>query len=57
LSTKVDEQRFLEAMGFETLAVNDVRRDISRRHEWLHSAKKMTDTVVEDYEDWCKLRS
>jgi hypothetical protein len=40
-------------------AVNDVRRDISRRrHVWLHSAmKKMTDTVVEDYEDWCKLRS
>jgi hypothetical protein len=57
LSTKVDEQRFLEAMGFETLAVNDVRRDISRRDEWLYSSKKMTDTVVEDYEDWCKLRS
>jgi hypothetical protein len=63
LPKKVDEQLLLEAMGFETAnihlgsksAVSDVRRDISRRrHDWLHSAmKKMTDIVVEDYEDWC----
>jgi hypothetical protein len=64
LPKKVDEARLLEAMGFETanvhlgskFAVNAVRRDISRRrHDWLHSAmKRMTDTVVEDYENWCK---
>ena len=64
LPKKVDEQLLLEAMGFETAnvhlgsesAVNDVRRDVSRRRpDWLHSAmKKMTDAVVADYEDWCK---
>jgi len=62
LPKKVAEERLLEAMGFETanvhlgsrFAVTDVRRDLSRRrHDWLHSAmKKMTDIVVEDYEDW-----
>ncbi len=67
LPKKVAEERLLWAMGFETAnvhlgsesAVNDVRRDLSRRRpDWLHSAmKKMTDAVVEDYEDWCKLRS
>jgi len=64
LSKKVDEQRLLWAMGFETAnvhlgsrsMVNDLRRDIlRRRHDWLHSAmKKMTEAVLEDYEDWCK---
>jgi hypothetical protein len=64
LSKKVDEQRLLWAMGFETanvhlgskFVVNDVRRDISRRrHDWLHSAmRKMTGAVLDDYEDWCK---
>jgi len=64
LLTKVDEH-LLEAMGFETAnvhlgsksAVNALRRDLSRRrHDWLHTAmKKMADTVVEYYEDWCKL--
>jgi hypothetical protein len=63
-SKKVDEQRLLWAMGFETAnvhlgsrsMVNDLRRDIlRRRHDWLHSAmKKMTEAVLEDYEDWCK---
>lgn len=62
LSKKVDEQRLLWAMGFETAnvhlgsksVVSAVRRDASRRrHDWLHSAmSKMTDTVLEDYEDW-----
>jgi len=64
LPKKVAEERLLWAMGFETAnvhlgsesAVNDVRRDVSRRRpDWLHGAmKKMTDSVVEDYEDWCK---
>ncbi|HMK82762.1 MAG TPA: DUF2252 family protein [Candidatus Bathyarchaeia archaeon] len=63
----VGEDRLLRAMGFETAnvhlgsksAVSDVRRDLSRRrHDWMHTAmKKMTDTVVEDYEDWCKSQS
>jgi uncharacterized protein DUF2252 len=67
LPKKVDEERLLEAMGFETANVHlgsksaafNVRRDVSRRrHDWLYSAmKRMTDSVVEDYEDWCKVRS
>ena len=67
LPEKVAEERLLWAMGFETAnvhlgsksAVNNVRRDLSRRrHDWLYSAmRKMTYAVVEDYEDWCKLRS
>ena len=67
LPEKVDEERLLWAMGFETAnvhlgsksVVSDVRRDISRRRsDWLHSAmRKMTAAVVNDYEDWCKLRS
>ena len=66
LPKKVAEERLLWVMGFETAnvhlgsesAVNDVRRDVSRRRpDWLHGAmKKMTDSVVEDYEDWCKSR-
>ncbi|HYB66880.1 MAG TPA: DUF2252 family protein [Candidatus Acidoferrales bacterium] len=64
LPKKIDEERLLWAMGFETAnvhlgsesAVNNVRRDVSRRKpDWLHSAmKKMTHSVLEDYEDWCK---
>jgi len=64
LPKRVGEERLLWAMGFETAnihlgsksAVNDVRRDFSRRkHDWLHSAmSKMTDAVIEDYEDWRK---
>jgi hypothetical protein len=67
LPKKIAEERLLWAMGFETAnvhlgsksAVNDVRRDLSRKgHDWLYSSmRKMTDAVVEDYEDWCKLRS
>jgi hypothetical protein len=67
LPEKVDEERLLWAMGFETAnvhlgsksVVSDVRRDISRRRpDWLHSAmRKMTAAVVNDYEDWCKLQS
>ena len=64
LPKKIDEERLLWAMGFETAnvhlgsesAVNNVRRDVSRRKpDWLHSAmKKMTHSVLEDYDDWCK---
>lgn len=64
LPKRVGEERLLWAMGFETAnihlgsksAVNDVRRDFSRRkHDWLRSAmSKMTDAVIEDYEDWRK---
>jgi len=64
LAKKTDEKRLLEAMGYETANVHigsraafkAVRRDVSRRrYRWLHTAvKKMTDSVMEDYEVWSK---
>jgi hypothetical protein len=54
-------------MGFETAnihlgsgkAMKAVRKDIaSRRNGWLHEATKaMIDSVIADYEDWCKKHS
>jgi hypothetical protein len=51
-------------MGFETAnihlgsrtAMKAVRRDLAKRkRDWLHEATKtMTDSVITDYEDWCK---
>ena len=65
LSKKVDEKRLLEAMGFETAnihsgnraALKNILRDLAKRKPgWLHAAtKKMTECVVEDYEDWRKV--
>jgi len=67
LPAKVDEKRLLEYMGFETAnvhlgskdAIKAVRKDLSKRgKEWLHEATKiMIDSVIEDYEDWCKGQS
>lgn len=64
LPKKTNEERLLEAMGYETAnvhigskaALKAVRRDISRRRDrWLHAAvKRMTDCVLEDYGVWCK---
>jgi len=61
---RVDEKRLLESMGFEAAnihlgsgkAMRAVRKDLaSRRDGWLHEATKiMMDSVVADYEDWCK---
>ena len=64
LPAKVDEKRLLESMGFETgnihmgsrKAVKAVRKDLARRGKgWLHNAtKQMIESVVNDYDDWCK---
>lgn len=64
IDKRVDEKNLLEAMGFETANVHSggkaalkrIRRDLeARKPGWLHAAtKKMTDSVLEDYEDWCK---
>jgi len=60
----VDEKRLLESMGFETAnihlgsqtAMKALRKDLTKRKDgWLYAAgKKMAESVVEDYEDWCK---
>jgi len=57
-----DEKRLLQAMGFETAnihlgsrtAIKPVLRDITKRKsDWLNSAaKKMTDCVTKDWEEW-----
>jgi hypothetical protein len=67
LPAKVDEKRLLEYMGFETgnihlgtgNAIKAVRKDLTRRQKnWLHDATKvMSESVTEDYEDWCKTGS
>ena len=64
LPEKVDEKRLLESMGFETAnihlgsktAMKALRRDLAKREDgWLYDAgRKMAESVVEDYEDWCK---
>ena len=64
LDKRVDEKQLLGAMGFETANVHSgsktalkrIRRDLEARGPgWLHAAtKKMTDCVLEDYEDWRK---
>jgi hypothetical protein len=60
----VDEERLLKAMGFETAnvhfgsktAMKALRNDLAKRKDgWLHAAaRKMAQSIVEDYEDWCK---
>jgi hypothetical protein len=67
LPAKVDEKRLLEYMGFETAnihlgsknAIKAVRKDLDKRGKgWLHEVTKiMIDSVIEDYEDWCKQQS
>jgi hypothetical protein len=64
LPEKVDEERLLKAMGFETAnvhfgsktAMKALRNDLAKRKGgWLHAAaRKMAQSIVEDYEDWCK---
>jgi hypothetical protein len=65
LPQRVDEKRLLESMGSETAnihlgspkAIKAVRKDLaSRGDDWLHEATKiMIDSVMADYEDWCKV--
>jgi hypothetical protein len=62
LPKKRDEKHLLQAMGFETAnihvgsgaAIKAVRRDLTRRKSgWLNSAaEKMTESVIEDWEEW-----
>jgi len=64
LPKKVDEALLLEAMGFETAnvhlgsktAMKALRNDLAKRKDgWLHAAaRKMTESVEDDYEEWCE---
>ena len=64
LPERRDEERLLNAMGFETAnihlgskdAIKAVRRDLSKRKpDWLHeAAREMTKAVLKDWEEWRK---
>jgi hypothetical protein len=62
----VDEEQLLKAVGSETAnihlgsktAMKPLRKDLAKRKDgWLYGAgKKMAQSVLEDYDDWCKTK-